>query len=140
MKKKERRTEQRVRIEIKARIGIETVPEDGDEPIVESLLPCTISDLSLGGMRVAILSHSTMLPNLRVRLYIDIDASGEEIGLSGLVRWRDIEPGSPAHKFGVEFLVPDRETLDRWVAYTREIIASAQPEDFPDDKSDPWPW
>ena len=140
MKRKNRRTEHRVRMELKARIGVEIAPAHGGKPAVEDLLPCTISNLSLGGMRVAVLSHHTMLANARVRLYVDIDGSGKELELSGLVRWRNIKPGSPAHSFGGEFLVPEKKILDRWLSYTDNVFAKAPPEDFIKNTSDPWPW
>jgi hypothetical protein len=127
-------------MELKARIGLEIAPAHGRKSAVENLLPCTISNLSLGGMRIAVLSHQTMLANARVRLYVDIDGSGRELELSGIVRWRHIKPGSPAHTFGVEFLVPEKKILDRWLSYTNNIFATAPPKDLIKDTSGPWSW
>jgi hypothetical protein len=140
MKRTNHRTERRGRIELAAQIGAETVPHEGGEPVVGELTRCTISDLSLGGMRVVVTSHHTMAMTRRVRLYLDIDPSGDPLELSGIVRWRQIEPGSPAQVLGVEFLVPEEKALRRWVEHVDDIIADAPPVDIVGDASDPWPW
>jgi hypothetical protein len=141
MTQSNRRMEQRVRKELKARIGVETVPQGGGEPVVGDIMPCTISDLSLGGARIAAVSHRTVVQSLRVHLYIEIDNSGRTLELSGLVRWLHVDPGSPAHAFGVEFLVPEKKTLDRWLEYVEKTISNAPPKDLIEDRSDdPWPW
>jgi len=135
MKLSSRRTEKRVRMEMGVRIGVETVPEDGGESTVGRLQECTISDLSLGGMRAAVLSHQTMARGQRVRVCFDADRSGKPLELSGLVRWQQSIPGSPTHVVGVEFLVPVQEVLERWVAFITEILAEAAPEDVVADTS-----
>ena len=127
MKLSSRRTEKRVRMEMQVRIGTETVPADGGEPVVGKLLPCKISDLSLGGMRAAVLSHQAMARDQRVRVCFDVDRPDKTLELSGLVRWQQSIPGSPTNVVGVEFLVPVQEVLERWVAFINEVFANARP-------------
>ncbi len=134
------RSERRVRVQFAARIGAEPAPPKGQEPVVDEMLPCTVSSLSLGGARVVVMSHRTLANCNRVRMSFDTGEIDNPLELSGMVRWREIAPGSPVQRLGVEFLVPAKDTLKRWVEHVEEVMADEPPEDSADFASDPWPW
>ncbi|MDA3800056.1 MAG: PilZ domain-containing protein [Kiritimatiellae bacterium] len=140
MKQRNNRTEHRVRLEIKAKIGLETVSPNKGKTVANTVMPCIISDISIGGVKIAVLNYSVVDPKMHVRVYINIGKFGKTLELTGIVRWRHMEPGSPSQVLGVEFLVPKRKTLNRWLTYANNIIDNAPPEDLAEDTSESCPW
>ncbi|MDA3797943.1 MAG: glycosyl hydrolase family 28-related protein [Kiritimatiellae bacterium] len=138
LKETNRRAEHRVRLDIKARIGLETDFPDVKISMKDDIIPCVISDLSIGGLKIIIYNYKVIPVNVRVRVYIQINKF-KEITLLGVVRWRKMPPGTPAQLLGVEFLVPKKTILDQWIEYANSIIDNASPNDLVGETDDdPW--